>query len=115
MYRGNLSLHTFFNFFFIRKFSNFRICSNLEGFNRINSIVILLNIQNQLRAIFRKSGSKWVPFDSLGHEFSLFEDTWKIIVKTDKLSEIFLKNLENWLYDDYLVLHQNWMKMKLSL
>ena len=50
MYRGNLSLHTFFNiFFFIRKFSNFRICSNLVGFNRINSIVILLNVQNQLK------------------------------------------------------------------
>ena len=49
MYRGNLSLHTFFNiFFFIRKFSNFRICSNLVGFNRINSIVILLKDQNQL-------------------------------------------------------------------
>ena len=49
MYRGNLSLHTFFNiFFFIRKFSNLRICSNLVGFNRINSIVILLNVQNQL-------------------------------------------------------------------
>ena len=48
MYRGNLSLRTFFNiFFFIRKFSNFRICSNLVGFNRINSIVILLNVHNQ--------------------------------------------------------------------
>ena len=48
MYRGNLSLRTFFDiFFFIRKFSNFRICSNLVGFNRINSIVILLNVQNQ--------------------------------------------------------------------
>ena len=50
MYRGNLSLRTFFNlFFFIRKFSNFRICSNLVGFNRINSIEFLLNVQNQLR------------------------------------------------------------------
>ena len=52
MYRGNLSLRTFFNIFFsfenFRKFSNFRICSNLVGFNRINSIVILLNVQNQL-------------------------------------------------------------------
>ena len=49
MYRGNLSLRTFFNlFFFIRKFSNFRICSNLVGFNRINSIEFLLNVQNQL-------------------------------------------------------------------
>ena len=49
MYMGNLSLRTFFNlFFFIRKFSNFRICSNLVGFNRINSIEFLLNVQNQL-------------------------------------------------------------------
>ena len=49
MYMGNLSLHTFFNiFFFIRKFSNFRICSNLVGFNRINSIEFLLNVHNQL-------------------------------------------------------------------
>ena len=48
--RGNLSLRTFLTyFFFIRKFSNFRICLNLVGFNRINSIVILLNVQNQLR------------------------------------------------------------------
>ena len=47
MYRGNLSLHTFFNIFF--SFENFRICSNLVGFNRINSIVILLNVQNQLK------------------------------------------------------------------
>ena len=50
IYRGNLSLRTFFNlFFFIRKFSNFRICSNLVGFNRINSIEFLLNVQNQLK------------------------------------------------------------------
>ena len=49
MYMGNLSLRTFFNiFFFIWKFSNFRICSNLVGFNRINSIEFLLNVQNQL-------------------------------------------------------------------
>ena len=49
MYMGNLSLRTVFNlFFFIRKFSNFRICSNLVGFNRINSIEFLLNVQNQL-------------------------------------------------------------------
>ena len=46
---GNLSLRTFFNiFFFIRKFSYFRICSNLVGFNRINSIEFLLNVHNQL-------------------------------------------------------------------
>ena len=46
----NLSLRTFFNIFFIiRKFSNFRIRSNLVGFNRINSIEFLLNVQNQLR------------------------------------------------------------------
>ena len=57
MYRGNLSLRTFFNiFFFIRKFSNFRICSNLVGFNRINSIVILLNVQNQLMIIAADKG-----------------------------------------------------------
>ena len=51
MYRGNLSLHTFFLtfFFFIRKFLNFQICSNLVGFNRIKSIVILLKDRNQLR------------------------------------------------------------------
>ena len=49
MYMGNLSLRTFFNiFFFIRKFSNFRICLNLVGFNMINSIEFLLNVQNQL-------------------------------------------------------------------
>ena len=54
MYRGNLSLRTFFNlFFFIRKFSNFRICSNLVGFNRINSIEFLLNVQNQLIIILK--------------------------------------------------------------
>ena len=52
MYRGNLSLRTFFNlFFFIRKFSNFRICSNLVGFNRINSIEFLLNVHNQLKLV----------------------------------------------------------------
>ena len=52
MYRGNLSLRTFFNlFFFIPKFSNFRICSNLVGFNRINSIEFLLNVQNQLKVV----------------------------------------------------------------
>ena len=55
MYRGNLGLHTFFNlFFFIRKFSNFRICSNLVGFNRINSIEFLLNVQNQLKIHLRQ-------------------------------------------------------------
>ena len=53
MYWGNLSLRTFFNiFFFIRRFSNFLICSNLVGFNRINSTVILLNVQNQLMTKF---------------------------------------------------------------
>ena len=51
MYRGNLSLHTFFNLFF--SFENFRICSNLVGFNRINSIEFLLNVQNQLTIIHK--------------------------------------------------------------
>ena len=56
MYMGNLSLRTFFNiFFFIRKFSNFQICLNLVGFNRINSIEFLLNVQNQLRKRFLPS------------------------------------------------------------
>ena len=40
---GNLSLRTFFNIFFSFE--------NLIGFNRINSIVILLNAQNQLKEL----------------------------------------------------------------
>ena len=65
MYMGNLSLRTFFNiFFFIRKFSNFRICSNLVGFNRINSIEFLLNVQNQLRDTFCKNQAKTRNFFS---------------------------------------------------
>ena len=59
MYMGNLSLRTFFNlFFFIRKFSNFRICSNLVGFNRINSIEFLLNVQNQLTDSYMSKPNK---------------------------------------------------------
>ena len=62
MYRGNLSSHTFFNiFFFIREFS---ICSNLVGFNRINSIVILLNVQNQLTGAY-------VKFKAYDHYFEI--------------------------------------------
>ena len=77
MYRGNLSLHTFLIFFFfIRKFSNFRICSNLVGFNRINFIVILLNVQNQLKKMYSdpmdiKKHTSMDIFCRFGYEGSL--------------------------------------------
>ena len=51
MYRGNLSLRTFFDIFFF-------ICSNLVGFNRINSIVTLLKNMKENEVIFSVDFSK---------------------------------------------------------
>ena len=82
MYMGNLSLRTFFNiFFFIRKFSNFRICSNLVGFNRINSIEFLLNVQNQLNKPMKYNVSKSDEVVSQNADRDLFD---KLLVAAGK-------------------------------
>ena len=112
MYRGNLSLRTFFNIFlFVRKFSKFRICSNLVGFNRINSYPFerprrqcystkhaLLSITEHIRELIYSGSYVCGVFVDLEKAF----DTVNHKILCDKLNYYGLRGNVNRLIQSYL-------------